>query len=93
MLQSVSGVSQPILKEVLLPLTLGRRPLGIWVFVANITDDLILGLNKLRACGASVDIGRKKLRLAKEELLLCRLGAEARPSRLVVAKEHVIPAQ
>jgi hypothetical protein len=39
-LQSVSGESLLILKEVLLTLTLGRRPLRMWVFVANITDKL-----------------------------------------------------
>jgi hypothetical protein len=30
----------------------------MWVFVANITDELILGLDILRAYDASVDIGR-----------------------------------
>jgi hypothetical protein len=54
-LQTLSGGSLPILKEVLLTLTLGRRPLTMWVFVANITDELILGLDILRAYGASFD--------------------------------------
>jgi hypothetical protein len=40
----------------------------MWVFVANITDELILGLDILRAYDASVDIGRQTLRLADEEV-------------------------
>jgi hypothetical protein len=42
-LQTVSGGSLPILKEVLLTLKLGRRPLKMWVFVANITRRAHLG--------------------------------------------------
>jgi hypothetical protein len=45
-----------MLREVLLTLTLGRRPLRMWVFVENITDELILGLDILRAYDTSMDI-------------------------------------
>jgi hypothetical protein len=69
-LQSVSGESLPILKQILLLLNLGCRPLRIWVFVGNITDKLVLGLDILRAYDASVDIGPQKLRLAEEEVSL-----------------------
>ncbi|XP_023708055.1 uncharacterized protein LOC111864779 [Cryptotermes secundus] len=91
-LQTVSRGSPPILKEVLLTLTLGRRPITMWVFVANITDELILGLDILRAYDVSVDIGRQTLCLA-EEVLLWSPGARPRPSSLTVAKDQVIPAQ
>jgi hypothetical protein len=74
----------PILKEVFLTLTLGRRPLKIWVFVANITNELILGLDILRAYDASVDLGRQTLRLAGEEISLWSRGA---------AKDQVMPAK
>jgi hypothetical protein len=57
-LQTVSGEALPVLREVFLSLTLGRRQLKIWVFVANITKEFILGLDILRAYDASVDIGR-----------------------------------
>jgi hypothetical protein len=67
-LQTVSGGSLPILKEVLSILTLGRRPLTMWVFVPNITDELILGLDILCAYDASVDIGCQTLQLAEEEV-------------------------
>jgi hypothetical protein len=93
MLQTVSGESLPILKEVLLTLTLGHGPLKMWLFIANITDEFILGLDILHAYDASVDIGRQKLRLAEEEASLWSPGAGPRPSSLVVAKDHVIPAQ
>jgi hypothetical protein len=92
-LQTVSGASLPILKEVLLTLTLGRRPLKMWMFVANITDELILGLDILRAYDASVDIGRQTLRLADEEVSLWNPGAGPCPSSLVVAEDHIIPTQ
>jgi hypothetical protein len=92
-LQIVSGESLPILKEVLLTLMLGRRPLKMWVFVANITDELILGLDILRAYDASVETGRQTLRLADEEVSFWSPGAGPRPSTLVVANDHVIPTQ
>jgi hypothetical protein len=44
--------------EVLVLLTLGRRVLRIWVFVAEITDEFMLGLDVLRAYDASVDLLR-----------------------------------
>jgi hypothetical protein len=65
-LQTLSGEFLPILKEVLLTLTLGRRPPKMWVFIAKFTDELILGLDILRAYHASVDIGRQTLSLAEE---------------------------
>jgi hypothetical protein len=64
-LQTVSGEALPVLKEVFLTLTLGRRPLKILVFVANITNEFILGLDVLRAYDASVDIGCQTLHLAE----------------------------
>jgi hypothetical protein len=39
------------------PDTLGWCPLKILVFVVSITNDFILGLDVLRAYGASVDLG------------------------------------
>jgi hypothetical protein len=35
----------PVMREAQVELNLGRRPLRIWVFVADITDELILGLD------------------------------------------------
>ncbi|XP_023721756.1 uncharacterized protein LOC111872274, partial [Cryptotermes secundus] len=65
----------------------------MWVFVANITDELILGLDILRAYDASVDNGRQTLRLAEEEVSLWSPGVGPCPSSLLVAKDHVIPAR
>jgi hypothetical protein len=98
-LQTVSGEALPIMKEVFLTLTLGRRPLKISVFVADITDELILGLDILRACDASVDIGRQTLRLAEEEEeeeeeeSLWNPCEGPRPSSLVVAKDKIMTAR
>jgi hypothetical protein len=65
----------------------------MWVFVSNISDELILALDILRAYDASVYIGRQKLRLAEKEISLWSPGAGHRSSSLVLAKGHVIPAQ
>jgi hypothetical protein len=92
-LQTVSGEAFHILKEVFLTLTVGRRPLKICFFVANVTNNLILGLDILRPYDASVDIGREMLRMAEELISLWSPGAVPRPYSLVVAKNQVIPAQ
>jgi hypothetical protein len=92
-LQTVSGETLPILKEVFLTLTLGRCPLIIWVFVANITNELNLGLDILCAYDASVDLGRQTLRLAGEEISLWSPGAGPRPYSVVVAKDQEVPAK
>jgi hypothetical protein len=81
-----------LLKEVLLSLKLGHRLLRMWVFAENITDELIFGLDILRAYDASVYIGRQKLS-GQEEVSLWSPEAATRPSRLFVAKDHVIPAE
>jgi hypothetical protein len=67
-LQTASGGTIPVMKEAHVELTMGRRPLSCWVFVADIKDDFILGLDILRAKDASVDIGRRVLRLGQDEV-------------------------
>jgi hypothetical protein len=42
-LQTASGETIPVLKEALVELSLRRRALRIWVFVAEVTDDFIMG--------------------------------------------------
>jgi hypothetical protein len=63
------------------------------VSVAAITDELILGLDVLRAYDASVDVGRHVLRMGREEMTLWRLGARPRSSRLTLLSDEVIPAR
>jgi hypothetical protein len=69
-LQTVSEKTLPILKEVFLTLTPGQRPLKIWVFIANITNEFILGLGILHAYDTSGDLQRQTLRLAEEKVSL-----------------------
>jgi hypothetical protein len=71
---------------------LGRRPLKIRVFIADITE-FILGLNILHTNDASIDTGCQTLRLAEEEVSLWSPEAGTHPSSLVVAKDQVIPAR
>jgi hypothetical protein len=91
--QTVSGKTLPILKEAFVTLTLGRCPLEIWIVVADITYELILGLDVLRAYDVSVDLGRQMLRLRVEKVSLWSTQLEPQPSRLVVGDDQVIPAQ
>jgi hypothetical protein len=67
-LQTASGETLPVVKEAHVELTIGRRTLRRWVFVADITDDFILRLDILRAYDASVDIGRRVLRVGRDEV-------------------------
>jgi hypothetical protein len=91
--EPTSWEALPVLKEVYVTLTLGRLPLKVWVFVANITNEFILGLDILHAHDATVDIGRRTLRLAEEEVSLWSPGDGPCPSSLVMAKDQIIPAQ
>jgi len=81
-LAMASGQTIPIDKEALVELTLGRCVLNVWVFVADIVDDFILGLDVLRAYDASVNVGQGTLRLRGEtcqgqKRLQCRQETEA----------------
>jgi hypothetical protein len=51
-LQVGSGRTIPVVKEALVELTLEQRALKFWVFVADITDELILGLDILQTYDA-----------------------------------------
>jgi hypothetical protein len=64
-------------QEVFLTPTLVQRPVKISIFIAIITNELILGLEILRAYDAFVEIGRQTLRLAGEELSIWRPGFQA----------------
>lgn len=51
--------------EALVELTLGRRALRIWMYVAEVTD-FILGLEVLGAYNASMDLVRNLLQMGQE---------------------------
>jgi hypothetical protein len=61
--------------------------------VADITDELILGLDILHAYDASVDLRRQMLRLGDEEVSLWSPQMDPQPSRLIVADDLLITAQ
>lgn len=56
-------------------LTLVRRPLTTWVFIANTADKLILGVDVLRVNDASMDLRQNVIRLGDEEVSLWHPGA------------------
>jgi hypothetical protein len=73
-LHIASGETLLILKEALV--TLWRRPLTTWVFIANITDEFILGLDVLSAQNASVDLKDLVRQMGREEVPLQRPEAQ-----------------
>jgi hypothetical protein len=50
--------------------TLGPSPIHIEVFVAEISDEFILGIDILHSYDTSVDLGRHMLRMGQKELSL-----------------------
>jgi hypothetical protein len=66
------------LEGVFLTLTLGQHPLKIWVFIASVTNEFILGLDILRSYDASMDLGHQMFHLAEEEVLLWSPSLAAR---------------
>jgi hypothetical protein len=77
------------MKEASANLTLGRRPLLTWVFVANITDEFILGLDVLQSHDASTDLRRHVLQLGDEEVPLWRPGVRAHSSPYMKANSEM----
>jgi hypothetical protein len=71
---------------------MGQRALKIWIFVSNITNEFVSGLDIQRPYDLSVNLGLQTLRLAEEEVSLWSPGAGPWPSRLVVANDLVISA-
>jgi hypothetical protein len=69
-LQMESGETIQLMKEAFVLLTLGWQAFRIWVFVSDIRDEFILGLDVLRAYDASVDLGRHLLLLGQKEVTL-----------------------
>jgi hypothetical protein len=63
------------------------------VLVADITDELIPGLDVLRAYDSSVDVGRHVLRMGREEVSLWNPRDRPRSSRLTLLNDEVIPAR
>jgi hypothetical protein len=55
-MQMVSGETFRFLKEALVELTLGWHLLWIWVLVADITDEFIMGPDALHAHDISMDL-------------------------------------
>jgi hypothetical protein len=60
-LQVGLGWTIPVVEETLVKLTLGQWVLKIWVFVADITEELVLGLDILLSYDMSVDVGHHVL--------------------------------
>jgi hypothetical protein len=55
----------PVVREALRGLTLGQRALNILVFVGDVREEFILGLDTSWAYHATVDVGCQGLRPAR----------------------------
>jgi hypothetical protein len=77
-LQKASGETIPVMEETPVELTLGWQALRISVFVTEVMDEFILGLDVLRAYDASMYLGHHLLSLGQEETTLWRPGAQQR---------------
>ena len=86
-----SGETIPV-TEALVERTLGRQTLRIWVFVAEITDEYILGLDVLRDYDASVVLEHQLLRVGLVEMMVWRTEAKQQSSCISFVGE-VIPAR
>jgi hypothetical protein len=56
-----SGRMITVVREALRELTMGQSTPNIWVFVTDITDELLLGLDILRAYHVTVGVGHHGL--------------------------------
>jgi hypothetical protein len=63
------------------------------MFVAEIPDELLLGLDVLHTYEGFVDLWRHALRLGEDGVWLCSPRAKPRSSLLVVACDRLIPAR
>jgi hypothetical protein len=64
----------------------------IWVLVADITDELILGLDAQSDCNPSLDVGRRVLRIGQVEVSLWNPRARPRSSQLTLLNDKFIQA-
>ncbi|KAJ4445088.1 hypothetical protein ANN_06887 [Periplaneta americana] len=64
----------------------------MWVFVANITEDVILGLDPMRIFDATVDVRRRILRFGQDEVFLRDVEDQPMASRLTLEDHVTIPA-
>jgi predicted aspartyl protease len=71
-LQSISGQLTPVLKQVLVRLTLHNCRITTWALVANITEEFLLGLDVMWDLGVALDLGRQVLRIAGQDVPLKR---------------------
>jgi hypothetical protein len=55
----------PILKEALVELILGQSPIWIWVYIEEIMDKFILGLDVLHAYDVFLGLGRHMLHVSR----------------------------
>lgn len=74
-------------------LNLRQSVIHMWVLVAEITKEIILGLYILHSYDAFVDGWSDMLKLGQEIFLLWSHRAQQRSSHLVMDSLHVIPSK
>ena len=99
-LQLASGATPPIIGRGFVTLKLGTVKRRIEVWVAEVCDPCLIGLDVLTAGGCKIDLGRGVMQLGGEELPLGGLSTDEKveleaPNSVVIppGAEAVIPAR
>jgi hypothetical protein len=71
-LRGISGLGIPVIKEVLVTLTLHNCCITTWALVANVTDEFTLGHDVMWDLGVVLDLSRQVLRIAGQDVPLKR---------------------
>jgi hypothetical protein len=75
-----SGKNTPVSKKAPMEQAPGRSALNFWAFVADITEELILGLNVLQTCDPLVDMACHVPRLGREISVVSRTTTTITPA-------------
>lgn len=92
-LTTANGQQLPVKGECELDIELGDVKFKHRALVADISDNVILGLDLLRAKGVNLDLNAGTLRIMGEEVVLTTTTENNAVRRLVVKEDVVLPGQ
>jgi RNase H-like domain found in reverse transcriptase/Reverse transcriptase (RNA-dependent DNA polymerase)/Integrase zinc binding domain/Integrase core domain/gag-polyprotein putative aspartyl protease len=93
-LVTATGETTPVYGETTLDIMLGRKSIRHRVLVADIMDEVILGLDFLRDHGIIVDVGSSVLHIGNEEVVMSPPEeAKCVVQQVVLKKDVLLPAR
>lgn len=88
-LRTATGETASTFGEIVVNFKLGSQNFSHQVLVANISDDVILGMDIMKEYGFSLDLKEGLLRVRNEDLVFhCRSEATV---RVILEKEETLP--